>query len=801
MHFRWGHPQPAWHWLVGNLVAAAVLFQAAASAQPVPKLNSVSPEYVQRGASVDLLFAGDDLARTISFLVSGEPGIRIELISASEPAVQIQSSKGGISAAGQQDNKNVSARLTVAPDAPLGSREVRAVTPDGVSNPITLHVGHLPEIAEIDAHQSAEQAQSITLPVAVTGRISAPAEVDHFRFRAQKGQHLVFEVYASRLGSPMDSSLVLSDASGKELAKNEDGNGLDSLLDFKVPAEGEYFLQLRDFRYQGGATYRYRLLAGVLPYVESTFPFGARRGDSVELQLRGFNLGSSKLRLHIAPDAPIGRQELRAQLASGISNPFPFEVGDAPEITEIEPNTEKPNAIPIPSVVNGRIQGEKDSDSFVFKAEKNQSIVFEVVASRFGSPLDVRLTLMTPQGTVLERNDDAAGADARIEYRFSEAGDFVVKLQDLLERNGDSFAYRLSAKQPEPTFSVRFQPDNPRVYRGSRTPLRVEVSRRNGFSEPVRISLDELPLGLHAEPLVLDSGTTAGWMMLSANSKCPTGPFPLKVAASANGKGSPLRVTAEPVSSERAVRQGFVSVLDHAPFTIETATLATALEQNASADIDVLLQRHGSFNGEVKLTVDGFSSGREPITRSFDVEPLTLKPNENRGRIKLKAKPNAEIGTRLAMVKGEGVIDGQTNTQYSVLFPLAVHQIPFILSSTLKRLSVTVLPSGQPSSASEAQFAVRAERRAGFTNEIALKLDGLPDGIIAEVPSIAPNSNESNLKLTATNQAAAGKEFTLRVHGSGLFHDRTYRYQTEEIKLITVAPETSPELTGATATE
>src|SRR5207253_10107425 len=91
---------------------------------------------------------------------------------------------------------------------------------------------------------------------------------------------------ASRRGSALDSSLAILNAAGKELARNEDYNGLDSLLLFDASEEGEYLLQLRDFRYQGGGNYTYRLYAGALPYVESIFPLGGQRGQQVEVALK-----------------------------------------------------------------------------------------------------------------------------------------------------------------------------------------------------------------------------------------------------------------------------------------------------------------------------------------------------------------------------------------------------------------------------------------------------------------------------------------------------------------------------------
>src|SRR6185312_4126303 len=141
--------------------------------------------------------------------------------------------------------------------------------PAGVSEPVALNVGFLREITEVEPNEGTNQAQFLELPVAVSGVIRESAQSDFFRFKARKDQRLIFDVYAFRSGSRLDSSLALLDAEGKELARSEDVNGLDSLIDFAVPADGEYFISLRDFRYQGGKDYKYRLVAGELPYLDS----------------------------------------------------------------------------------------------------------------------------------------------------------------------------------------------------------------------------------------------------------------------------------------------------------------------------------------------------------------------------------------------------------------------------------------------------------------------------------------------------------------------------------------------------
>ena len=63
-----------------------------------------------------------------------------------------------------------------------------------------------------------------------------------------------------------------------EVANSGLGNGFDSLLDYTVPEAGKYTLHLRDIRYKGGKGYSYRLNIGELPYLETIFPLGGKRG-------------------------------------------------------------------------------------------------------------------------------------------------------------------------------------------------------------------------------------------------------------------------------------------------------------------------------------------------------------------------------------------------------------------------------------------------------------------------------------------------------------------------------------------
>ncbi len=137
-----------------------------------------------------------------------------------------------------------------------------------VSREPAFQVGTLPEVLEREPNDRRDQAVSIKLPVILNGRIDRPGDWDVFRFEGRSGERIVSEVYARRLGSPLDSVLRLTDSSGRQLAFNDDnedkGAGLethhaDSLIVANLPTDGTYYLYLGDTQQKGGPEYGYRL--------------------------------------------------------------------------------------------------------------------------------------------------------------------------------------------------------------------------------------------------------------------------------------------------------------------------------------------------------------------------------------------------------------------------------------------------------------------------------------------------------------------------------------------------------------
>ncbi|AQQ09017.1 hypothetical protein L21SP3_00814 [Sedimentisphaera cyanobacteriorum] len=135
-----------------------------------------------------------------------------------------------------------------------------------VSNQFKYFVSELPEM--IEKENPKNRPQPVKLPLAVNGRIAAEGDVDAFSFDARKGRTYVFEVWAARLNSPLDSFLRIKNKAGKILAFNDDSEktrtGMithfaDSYLIYKAGKSEKLTVELSDTQGKGSKNHCYRL--------------------------------------------------------------------------------------------------------------------------------------------------------------------------------------------------------------------------------------------------------------------------------------------------------------------------------------------------------------------------------------------------------------------------------------------------------------------------------------------------------------------------------------------------------------
>jgi len=131
------------------------------------------------------------------------------------------------------------------------------------SNIVPFAVDEIPETAENDANDTPEGATVLQPPVIVNGRIDRPGDVDYFKFHGKAKEVVVVDVRARRLDSPLDSVVTIFNAQGRQLAENDDtvdkSEGLithhaDSHIEYRLPAEGDYTIKLRDVQAKGAIT-------------------------------------------------------------------------------------------------------------------------------------------------------------------------------------------------------------------------------------------------------------------------------------------------------------------------------------------------------------------------------------------------------------------------------------------------------------------------------------------------------------------------------------------------------------------
>jgi hypothetical protein len=137
-----------------------------------------------------------------------------------------------------------------------------------LSNRAVFVVDAQADTAELEPNDTTAQAQPVTLPALVNGRIERADETDVYLLSGRAGDQVVAEILARRLQSPLDSALRLTDAAGAVLASNDDfddkaagllAHQADSRLTATLPADGDYFLHVTDAQHQGSPAHAYRL--------------------------------------------------------------------------------------------------------------------------------------------------------------------------------------------------------------------------------------------------------------------------------------------------------------------------------------------------------------------------------------------------------------------------------------------------------------------------------------------------------------------------------------------------------------
>ncbi|HZT31456.1 MAG TPA: PPC domain-containing protein [Bryobacteraceae bacterium] len=465
-------------------------FAAALQAAP-PVLQELIPRGAQRGSTFTLYLRGDGLVQGARVETS-LPGTFSRLTLSRDPQARFAMAR---------PNTVLPFLVSLRPDAPAGVYPLRVVAPDGISSVLLFSVGAYPEVDEAESRDPRQandfpaEAQKISVPVVINGTLSG-ADVDNYSFTAKAGQKLVFEVEARRAGSAIDPAIEVFDATGKEIARNDDapGLGVDARLEATFAKAGEYRVQVHDSKYSEQAENFYRLQIGSYEYAEGLFPLGWRRGGNTEVALVGGNLPQA---VRVKADLAGRAEFVPVALPGSPALPLRFVLSDRQEL--LEPAGGSVVDLPANAVMNGRIAKPGEVDRYRLRVEPGQHWVFEVAAASLGtSRLDGLLTVFDGAGKKLASADDGNGLDPVLPFEVpKEVHEVVLALEDVLGRGGESFAYRLEARRARPDFVANLATPYVNVPVGGTAQVVVNIQRR-GYDGEIRIRIPNLPGGFHA---------------------------------------------------------------------------------------------------------------------------------------------------------------------------------------------------------------------------------------------------------------------------------------------------------------
>lgn len=635
-----------------SVMLGAVAFLLAAQAPIVVRAEPPSTSYIfpaggQRGTRVTARVGGHYLHDRCGFEMLG-PGVttpasieRTETLWLEGPIVRLPASQRA-----EEYPQDYRAAVTLAADAPLGSRPWRCWNAQGATAARRFIVGDLPEVVE-DEQEGEPLPVAVTLPVTVNGRVFPREDVDVWTLTPPVGRVVTCALAATSIGSPLEARLEVRDPHGQPVAEATGAGGGDPLLQFPVREAGVYEVRIHDVRGEGLQPFVYRLTITDGPWVRHVFPLGAKRDADVAWQLTGANLPEMIPPRPLSGAMTADRADMRWQIGDRTTNTVVLALGDLTEHLEVEPNDEAVEAAMFlaPRVLNGRIGKPGDRDCWTCMLPKGEEWAVETQAARFGSPLDGVLRVTDAKGREVARGGaEGPSPDPLVRFTPAEDGAYTITVTDrFASRGGPDRAYRLKVVRAQPSVRLELATDVLNVDRGASQKLAVQVLRDGGFKEPVTLAVEGLPEGVEATEVVVAPNQNRGELVFKPLATARVTATRVRVIGRTQLHGQAATITAATPArgAELGLDQVLLAVTLPTPFKFQGTYEMTYIPCGAVSRKRFVIERNG-YEGplEVRLAdrqtrhlqgVTGPSITLPPGATEF-VYPITLPPWMELGR-------------------------------------------------------------------------------------------------------------------------------------------------------------------------
>ena len=487
--------------------------------------------------------------------------------------------------------------------------------------------------------------------------------------------------------------------------------------------------------------------AAQAPNVTHVFPPGGQTGTKAAVTVAGGNLqgatallvsgtgvkaqitkntegGALPVELEIAPDAVPGMREVRVVTPRGSSNAGRMWIGAYPELAEKEPNNalaaaQKLEKLPV--ALHGQASGGEDVDCYTFQAGAGDTFVFDLVAARMTSALDGYLTLFDARGKTLQAAVEGFDRDPRIIHTFKTAGTYAIQVRDTMFRGGAPYVYKLTlGKVPVVTGYL-------------------PIGGKRGY--PVEVALEGVNLG---DMKTMTVTMPAEGNLLTVMPKTAAGPAvsPISLLPTDQMEDTEYEPNDAP---EQAM-------------TLDLMPSLVSGRMDKPGDVDLYrLKAAAAGNLTFEIHARRLGSRLDSFMRILDAAGKELSTNDDGAGKDSRITLGVEAGKEyLVEVRA---LDRRSGGD--VFYRLSVNPPgtpDFALTVTPDEINV-----GQSGST---LLTVNITRTNGFNAPVALRVDGLPEGLTASYAAIPPGAQNAQFTLTAAPGATPGAMGQIRVVGA-----------------------------------
>ncbi len=430
------------------------------------------------------------------------------------------------------------------PEAPFAihCQDTGGISPSG----IRFRLGELHQIVETEPNnQLSEATAGAAAPIAFSGVIEKPGDVDCFKFSAKKGEVYDVHCYARRLGSSLDPVMYLSQATGGDIVANDDSAGPDSYFRVTIPEDKEYVVRVFDHLGKGGANFFYRIeVTKVEPKLLVTIPKVDFFGYSQERQTVSIPRGN--------------RWAVLATVTRG-------DVGGDVNLS-----------------LEGLPAGVTAQTDVMVAAVNQQPIVFEAAAD---APIGLSLGRILAE--MVDPNlKNITRSFEQIVFLIAVPNQGVYWRHDLKRA-----AFAVIEDAP---FKIHvIEPKVPLVHGGSMR-IKVVAERKEPFKGPITVYPLYNPPGVgSASAITIPEGQTEGYLDVNANGGAPIRKWKTAFIASADAGKGPIWVSSQLFTLEIA-----------APF-VQIAMERSAVEQGKTTEIYCKVTTTTPFEGQATAKLMG----------------------------------------------------------------------------------------------------------------------------------------------------------------------------------------------------